>query len=298
MSFASDTNKTEERLGQLRAYMDKKVLGPGGFVCTSFPACRRSAKAEEPDGCFFEGQLSHVGVHYDLSEDGQPLRILVIPMDTGGAPPKVTLDARRVQVLGSAVQDGRNQHMWGTVFALRLAVGRDQGKVGWKRNRGTGTFKPLDSAGEKLIVDSGGGPAEVHLFDCYVMANTRLCSATRATGNESRGTRKMSWNCYPHLAKTIEILKPTLCIIQGSGVAADIESAPASIFGLWRRQQIDKGLPLWWVQLPGGEKTLLAAFRHPSRNWYWPSAPHLVNVVAPTIRLARRQLGLPVAPPN
>jgi hypothetical protein len=262
-------------LNQLREYMDKNVLAPErSFVCKSVEACKRSAEARDPHCRFFEGQLSHVGTHYDLTQDGRPLRILVVPMDTGHGPPRVTLEDRRRQVDTAKSQDGRNHHMWGTVLVLRLAVGREPGR---------------DPEGEMLRVDVGNWTDVVHLVDCYAMANVRLCSATAATGRESRGTRTMSWNCLRHLEATAKILQPSLCIIQGAGVKTDIDTAPASIFG--RRERITDNLE--WVHLDG-RQVLLASFWHPSRTWFWPEAPYLRDVVVPTIRAARKELGLRV----
>ena len=277
MTFTSNETETKHRLDLLREYMTKNVLtSEGSFVCKHAQACKRSARACEPNRCFFEGQLSYIGNHYDLSENGRALRILIIPMDTGHGPSLVTLETRRQQVDRVKVQDNRNQHMWGTVLALRLAVGRESGK---------------DSEGELLEVDVDGTKRAVHLFDCYAMANVRLCSATVAGSRESKGTRNMSWNCLRHLEATINVLKPNLCIVQGSGVTTDIDTAPGSPFR--RREQITDTLALLHLN---GREMLFATFRHPSRNWFWPEAPYLRDIVAPTIHKAREELGLPVMP--
>jgi hypothetical protein len=252
------------------------VLGPGGFVCTSVTECRRSALVardgrERPDRCFSAGQLSHVGAHYDLAEDGRPLRILVIAMETGRTDEGVTLEARRRQLATSAslAFRSRNPHMRGTTQALRLAVGREVGE---------------DRDGELLALPDT--PAPVHLFDCYAMANLRLCSATGRGTSSSKGTRTMSRNCLRHLAATVGILQPTLCIIQGLAVARDLTPL------IGRREPITGRLDR--VHLAGVE-TLLAAFTHPSaqsvaHHWGRLTAPYLGEVVAPTIREARRVL--------
>jgi hypothetical protein len=103
--FASDTRATKDRFDRLHVYMDSCVLTPDRrFICPNLRDCFASVMVDRParqlrtDRVFTPGQLSHVGIHYDLSEDGRPLRVLVIAMDTGGAGPenaKVTLEMRR-----------------------------------------------------------------------------------------------------------------------------------------------------------------------------------------------------------
>jgi hypothetical protein len=276
VGFATDPTTTAARVARLRAYMDTHVLGPGGFVCASLADCRRSALVardgrERPDRSFWAGQLSHVGAHYDLTEAGRPLRLLVIAMETGRADEGVTLEARRLQLAASAAKPyrSRNPHMRGTTQALRLALGREPGE---------------DRAGELLTPP--GAPAPVHLFEGYAMANLRLCSATVRGTSTSKGTRTMSRNCLRHLAATVGILQPTLCVVQGSRVGDDL--APL----LGRREALTAHLAR--VELAGVE-TVLASFTHPSaqsagQHWGRLNAPYLRDVVAPTLREARRVL--------
>ena len=82
-----------------------------------------------PNTAFAGGQLSHVGAHYDLTEDGRALRILVVAMETGRADEKVSMLRRRAQLSASAdlPMGARNPHMQGVMNALRVAVGRVPG---------------------------------------------------------------------------------------------------------------------------------------------------------------------------
>lgn len=133
MTFTSQTTETPERFARLHDYMDQNVLTPNGkFVGAHGLDCCRSvlldrAGRRRTDRVFAPGQLSHVGTHYALAEDGRALRILAIPMDTGGKDGGVTLETRREAVRRSAALDyrERNPHMRGTMNALRLAVGRE-----------------------------------------------------------------------------------------------------------------------------------------------------------------------------
>ena len=90
-SLRADTAATARRLEALSHYMDEHVLGPGGFCCASYPAGRGSAR---DDDRFFEGQLSHVGRHYDLHLDGRPLRVVVVGQEYGA--PRPGIDPSRI----------------------------------------------------------------------------------------------------------------------------------------------------------------------------------------------------------
>lgn len=194
MTFTSDPVATAVRVKALRRYLDGNVLDPSRrCVCRNLDRCRRSALFDQhgvrrTEGVFSDGQLSHLGHHYDLRHNGAELRVLVVAMDTGRTRRGVTLEDRRSEVLRLA--DGkRNPHMIGVLHALRLAIGREPGR---------------DRDGEYLRLK--GGRSRVHLFDAYAMANLRLCSATDGTSTKSLGTATMSRNCLPHLAATIKIL--------------------------------------------------------------------------------------------
>jgi len=210
--FSDDPARTAIRVAQLDEYFTAQVLDGTDMICRDLTTCRRSATTDRfgrrrPDVAYAAGQLSHVGAHYDLVEDGRPLRILVVAMETGRPDENVTMPRRRAQLSASAAQpmSGRNPHMQGVMNALRVAVGRAPGG---------------DRAGE--LLDMTGRADPVHLFDAYAMTNLRLCSAFRAGSTDSRGTRVMSSNCLRHFAATVRILEPTLCIVQGVEVARQV----------------------------------------------------------------------------
>ncbi|MEH0970490.1 hypothetical protein V6U77_05055 [Micromonospora sp. CPCC 205546] len=278
MTHASDPVVTASRIAQLDQYMAEHVLAPSGAcVCRRLGSCRESAlggrrSASRPEAAFAAGQLSHVGHHYDLVLDGVPARTLVIAMETGRAREGVTLKQRHAEVMQSAglAFTARNPHMRGVTSALRLAVGREPGP---------------DRAGELLHLDGVRSP--VHLFDAYAMANMRLCSAVVSGTTRSLGNATMSRNCAPHLAATIAILQPTLCIVQGVEVRKSLTAIMS------RRREIAPHL----VQASiAGVDTLVAAFTHPSAmrlTDHWgrlTSVPYLHGTVVPTIRTARRWL--------
>ncbi|MER5335288.1 hypothetical protein [Micromonospora sp. NPDC002717] len=274
MTAASDTLATARRVERLRQYMGAQVLGSSGeCVCRKLGSCRRSVLfdgrgAPRPEVSFAAGQLSHVGRHYDLTLGGVPCRILVVAMDTVRPREHVTLEQRHAEVMESAELpfNRRNPHMKGTASALRLAVGREPGS---------------DREGEQLHLSGVRQP--VHLFDAYAMANLRLCSAT-ADGQRSLSNATMSRNCLPHLAATIMILEPTLCIVQGVQVGKVLTELMS------RRRNLAPRLERARI---AGVDTLVAAFTNPSArgSYRWGGlngVPYLYETVAPALRVAHQ----------
>jgi len=277
VTLRSDPTRTLQRLAELEEYMGSNVTGAAGFCCKRETACKSSALINrntgerKPDVSFWRGQLSHVGHHYDVSDNGQPWRILVLGMETGRSRENVSMTERRLEQLPVIDSESRSRkpHMKGTASALRLAFGRTPGG---------------DRHGEMLDLSNVARP--VHVMDAYALANIRLCSAVLTGTKSSKGTPEMTENCSSHLRATVRILEPTLCILQ-SGPARDQLSTVLSDV-----QRI--GPRLEYVTI-AGTSLYLASFVHPhqqgknsSMNWGRSfSTPYLDEVVAPTIRTAR-----------
>lgn len=266
--ITTDRNATARRVTRLAAYMSASVLDDEkAFRCSSFRSCKESAETK-PGVRFFEGQLSHVGLHYDTTVDSAPFRVLIVPLDAGHERSRVSLIERReeqVRVrIGESWSD-RNPHMKGVVLALRLAFG---GRVG------------IDSEGEWL--ETAGEP--VHVFDAFAMANLTLCSAivpranSRPSGTTSKTTATMRCNCFAHLKSTISILQPNLIIGQGAPVRDTLREK----FDL-ERQLAD----FVWIASLGGARFVWVPLKHPTRNWRSPKSAYLRDVVTPSISLAR-----------
>lgn len=274
----SGAETTRRRAASLETYMSANVTGgPGRFRCPSLASCKASALGGHPAGSvsYYKGQLSHVGDHYDLVEDGHPIRILVLGMETGRKKEDVTLQERSREQRPVMLDDpsARKPHMKGTTSALRLMLGRRPGP---------------DLEGD--MIDLAGGP-RVHVMDAYSLANIRLCSAVRIGSTSSMGTDIMSANCLRHLAETVRILEPTLCILQSARTRAALTPQISS--------QVHVGPHLERVTLAGVD-TLVASFVHPyqygrnkANDWGSTfSTPYLDEVVAPALRRARMLHGL------
>lgn len=277
--LSADLAATEARVGRLREYMEKAVLGPGGFCCPEYAACRGSIRESDR---FFAGQLSHVGKHYDLSLDRKPFRIVVVGQEYGlwsakgdGAEwSSVTLDERyrmihdgvglQTRYYADAQHRGRNPHMRGTTTALRILFGKDIG---------------ADWDGEFVTTKEG---ARFHIFDGFALVNLLLCSAGPPNSSQGRSSSVMRSNCLSHFRVTLDLLEPTLIILQGRTVS----KATVALFGDERRVSNHVAV---MVQ-PWGQ-VILCRFSHPSArgNFRWGDrldAPYLTEVVEPNLRRA------------
>lgn len=273
--FTSDPERTRERIAELDEYMTRSVYGANGFVCASGIACASAANSRGAD--FYEGQLSHVGLHYDLFENGAPLRVLVLGLETGRADRHVSLEARRQQqdTAISLEFGSRHAHMLGTTSALRAAFGRGLG------NDRTGELLPLTNA-----------PLPQHVMQCYALVNKRLCSAVKPvdSGNSRKfkamGVPAMDRACLPHLAATIRIMEPNLVILQSTSLRKLISPH------LRQAERIDPtNEHLEYAEFAGVD-TAIASFSHPAAHapQNWGSSYrniYATDVVEPTLATAR-----------
>lgn len=160
----------------------------------------------------------------------------------------------------------RNPHMRGTTLALR-------------------TISPQassDHASEFLEVN--GTP--VHMFDCFALVNRLLCAAHLTGTSTRKPTKTMLSNCERYFRATLEILQPTIVVIQGINV--------------WRRSQDllvpirQRGRNLFECDL-SGNRVMVGAFTHPSAwgadRWDSPTSQYFKEVVRPSLETggARRK---------
>lgn len=275
VQFTSDPERTRQRIAELDEYMTRSVYGADGFVCRSGAACFNAATKRGAD--FYEAQLSHVGLHYDLFENGAPFRVLVLGMEVGRPVTQISLEARRLQqdeAIG--VKFGtRHAHMLGTTSALRAAFGRGLG---------------ADREGELLPLSNQ--PVPEHVMQCYALVNKRLCSAVRpiesAKGRRFRAEHvpAMDRACLPHLAATVRILEPTLVILQSNALRSLIDPHLRHV------ERIDPAINQLEYADFAGVATVIANFSHPAAHapYNWGSSHrnvYAMEVVEPTLVAAR-----------
>lgn len=262
--------RTARRIRKLEEYVRRNLLDDERFICEHYQDCRASAPPY-----FYEGQMSHVGKHYDLLADGRELRIVVVGQEYGQNLPRVDLEGRTAMIDGSAAEGfrGRNPHMRGTTSILRLLLGRRLG---------------TDREGERLFGDRSGA---VHIFDGFALVNALLCSAVskppeeRNTG-KGASSRLMREYCARHFRATMEILEPTVVVAEGQGVrrwiggSLGLGSKPTSGY---------EGPAILEVARIAGERVDVLTFNHPSAGgqsaWWGNSvnSRYLREVVEPTI---------------
>ena len=267
----SDPDRTAGRIRKLEEYVRLNLLCNGRFICEHHRACRASVSS-----CFFfEGQMSHVGKHYDLLVDGRELRIVVVGQEYGQNLTGINLQGRTAMIDGSADDGfpGRNTHMRGTTSILRLLLGRPLG---------------TDHKGERLFAE---GQRTAHVFDGFALVNALLCSAVEKypvgrRAGKGASSRLMRRNCARHFRRTMEILEPTVVVAEGQGVRGWIGgplalgSKPNSVYGGPATPEVGR--------VAGGRVDVLT-FNHPSaggRSAWWGNSiesPYLRDVVEPTI---------------
>jgi hypothetical protein len=257
--------KTIERIATLDTYFKTRVMENDRFTCLNFPACRKSHL-----GTFYEGQLHHVGSYYDAYVNNHPFRIIVVGQEYGGEPSLVSLSVRRQMVLNKTglhkTFTQRNPHMRGTTSALRLLYGLPLS---------------VDHASEFLQSSS----EHCHLFDAFALVNYLLCSAVQeGEGRRGKATETMLEACQPHFKKAIEILEPTVMVVQSKG------------FWIWIKRSFDRVAKLsneLYQAFLGKNQTLVAVFAHPStpnniHNWGRSvNTIYLLDTVTPTLNKIR-----------
>jgi hypothetical protein len=272
----ADEARSQTRRVALDAYLRSHVLtGQRQFICPSAASCSRSAKRRDTD-VFYPAQGHTVGAKYELTDSGRPLRILVVPMETGEPPERTPMlagpagpgrhVAERTAATMAAIDmgfRGRNGHMKGVTLALRLALG----------------LGLPDSVDEPEYVELGSGQ-RAHLLETYSMCNMLMCSAVTRGTMTSRATAVMRKSCSPLLVEAIRCLEPTLVISQGAKLRDPLArafGAGSTKDGQVRRVSVH-GVSFVWVPL-----------WHPSRgNWQSIGAAYLHSTAAPAILEGRR----------
>jgi hypothetical protein len=260
---------TANRIQLLNEYYSQNVLDSSNFVCRHSEECHRSHQ-----GIFYEGQLHHIGKNYDISISGQAFRVMVVGQEYGHGPSHVSMEDRSIMVLDqTGIQKNftnRNPHMRGTTSLLRLLFGI-----------------PLGSNHEDEFLHTINNE-RFHLFDAFSLVNYLLCSAVNeAESRSGKSTLVMHSNCLNHFIKTVEILDPTVVIVQGKSFWKSIQNA---------FRNINKISDTLYLAETSHQKIMIAVFTHPStpdniHNWGRDAkTPYLLNTVFPTIELIRKHL--------
>lgn len=259
-------------LQELERYFQKKVLENNTFYCQHACACEDSyLKNDLQDSTkrFYKGQVHHLGNYYDLSAQGVPFRIIIAGQEYGHEPSFVNFTARHDMLMDSASAGfkARNPHMKGTASLLRLLHDLPLGN---------------DHEGEFIQVDGN----TIHLFDTFVLANYLLCSAVTEGSRQGQATPVMKKNCAEHFVAALELLKPTVLIIQGKGFW---DYPIKEVFASSGLEKVDNTL---YQANFKGQSILIGVFVHPSApsSSFWGNSvasKYLLNTVKPTVEHIR-----------
>ncbi len=269
MRIIFDPQQTAQRAARLAAYYSQHLLAHEHFLCRHCAACKASYTNEA--GHYSEGQLNAPGTHYDLTVDDRPLRIVIVGQESGTGLAHTTMADRRAAIARAATEQrfvaeadhpARTQHMKGITNVLRLLFGN-----------GLGT----DYAGEFVTLTDG---SDVHLLHCFTLVNYLLCSA-HSTKRSKRGesTATMRRNCNEHFRATLEILEPTVVIVEGKAMWPNVRRAFDTLY------PIDG--PIFQATI-GDHHAFVLSLTHPSamhpHNWgINTSTIYLITTVVPTI---------------
>lgn len=252
--------KTKERLIKLNEYYKKNIQSDGKFICSKYSNCRSSHSED-----FYEGQLSYLGKLYDSSNTGFPFRTMVVGQEYGTKDRFVSVENRAEMIHKSAELSftQRNPHMRGTTSVLRLLFNKELGR---------------DSDSEFLTVNN----EKYHIFDTFALVNFLLCSAINSKeGKRGKSTKEMKSNCSKHFRASLEILEPTIVILQSKGF---------NKFFLGVFDNVELIQSNLYIGKINNKKIYLACFTHPSTptnkdNWGRDEqTPYLLKVVMPTIK--------------
>jgi hypothetical protein len=196
--------RTTARVKGLSEYFHREVLTADlGFICRHWDQCRTSCRTPN----FYEGQLHHIGHHYDLEIDGRPTRIVIVGQEYGHSPPRVSLKKRHFTESGNTKGfRGRNPHMRGTTTLLRLVLGRDPGE---------------DFAGEQLLVKP-----PIHIFEGFalVISCSVQLSTNRSEDNQPLPCGTIALNISARQSRYLtlrsSLLKDSVCV-RGLGMQLD-----------------------------------------------------------------------------
>jgi hypothetical protein len=269
-----DLARTRRRVHRLQTNVEAKLLDGKRFICPHHTSCKSSIGSPHS---FLAGTMSHVGKRYDLRLGDKPLRVVVL----GQEAPYMTMVSMADRyhavhdVVGlekryrkDAEHKNRNPHMRGTTSALRLIFGKGLGH---------------DATGEWVRPQNG---RPFHLFDGFALINRLLCFAGDPRTSQGRATKTMLTNCHDHLRTTLEILEPTILILQGQTAANWTKTS------LTTTHHYTPHLTEAWLNK---KRVLVCEFSHPSarepKRWGANlDSPYLIDVVRPTLRSAVRRL--------
>ena len=262
-------NDSQKYVNCLRKLYDERKIGVSenspSFDCRHLECCKAVVK-EAKGRCLRMGAEAHVGEKY-----GDPIRIVVISLDTGGSYEERKMGedlAERREIIQGVTFCNANPHMKGTIQTLQRLYGRE----------------PQEPEGD--------------LLQRFAMINSAKCSAGK-DNDASRVPDKLYENCKEHGLAEMAMLDPQLVVAQGA-MARDLlplqdiseeeirNHVPSLMWGdvdvgSWICTQVKDHLKYW---KNGDQAVLVLQAPHPSaRQGQWqrfertmlPTVAHVIR---------------------
>ncbi len=277
-----DLARTQARHAALRDFYVRAGLNADRFACPHAAACHGSQKPGVVQQ--YAGGTAGLNPLYDVTYDGQPIRVLIIGKEASHRPhfahgTPANFDERSRQCLETITASRRTFHIKGTLLTLQRI----------------------------FEVQSD------YVYASYALSNALRCAFQQAAiAHNTCGTRDtatMRRNCIPYLLDEIALLEPTLIITQGAWAVDGKRPFVAQVSeacGAPARPIMHNGSEKYGLfEFPG---FMLITSHHPARlNWWkeryapdslWPMLDHLKAIgylprIAPEDAAAYESLARP-----
>lgn len=226
VSIVHDREDSLRRYNRLNEYLISALYEEERFTCAHHRSCAASCKGGK---VLQTGEAPGVGPCYSLIVDGKPLRIVVVGISVGWESGTVSgkilhsLEQRTNGVHNETFLPS-NPHMKGTILALQTLFGQE-------------AYVNKDGHHSKELFGVRIKSGLVNLSMCYAMVNRVACSVGPVPSRRDATKAVLHQNCEQHFRNYLNILEPTVVIVQGihiqlpAGLAAnDTAISPPFVF--------------------------------------------------------------------
>ncbi|MBN1618862.1 hypothetical protein JW887_06015 [Candidatus Dojkabacteria bacterium] len=264
--------RTEKRIKQLRSYFESKLPGQR----EDLNLARYELRTVQP----------HIGLYYDslanMRKSNESFRLLVMGLEALNEK-GISIKQRTSQILEEASCTPKsNQHMKGTTLLLQIIFDL----LGYQ-------ITEDEYIGEKIL--------ENHIFNYFALSNWHITGAFAVGSNKATRPRKMNLVAVRNFIRQVEILQPTLVILQSISIWLDyyIQKYGSADCAKWIGLKLEDYKsynllysPDYSVYLPDANnihKTLVIGFHHPAsrgekgKPWFSSDAPYLNNIIKPVL---------------
>jgi len=270
--YQQNIELTEKRINSLRVYFESELP--------------KQKEKLVPQGYDLRTVQPHIGEKYDCLVNKNnletPFRLLIMgleALDEKG----ISMEQRSAQILTEAAYLKKsNPHMKGTTLLLQYII---HDLLGYP-------LTDEEYIGEKNLYN--------HIFNYFTLSNWHITGCFKEGTNKPNRPAQMNKIAVQNFIKQIDILEPSLVILQGKTISLeDFTKKYSDDEARWVGLQQDKrpnDLPKadnYMVYVPNDKnkfKTPVIKFVHPSDRgkkanpWYKPDAPYLNDIIKPVFK--------------